>query len=147
MSEKLMSSPEKKYTGYFFHYEKMMYMSFSFFACLPTANTSCAINECECLNCPVFLGARAVAKEEVAHCGCLLLRRKRSWRDQTYGGQSLTITPQSWMTHFHYSHIASITFDTWISLKFSQDKLILAAYFNTLGHSFLPRQWKRTPRS
>lgn len=38
-----------------------------------------------------FKGAGTSAEEEVANCGRLLLRRKRSGRDQTNGGQSRCI--------------------------------------------------------
>lgn len=57
---------------------------------------------------PSFPGARAAAQAEVADCGRLLLRRERSWRDQTHGGQSLTIIPQHIafrnMKHFNRNH-------------------------------------------
>lgn len=60
------------------------------------------------LPCLSFKGARAAAQEEVADCGRLLLRRKRSWRNQTHGGQSLTVIPRHIafrsMKHFDHSH-------------------------------------------
>lgn len=43
-------------------------------------------NGLQCLS-----GAGAAVQEEVADCGRLLLRRTRSWRNQTHGGQSRAV--------------------------------------------------------
>lgn len=47
---------------------------------------------CECsfqfsLSCSTGARGRPTAEEEVAHCGCLLLRREGCWWDQTNGGR------------------------------------------------------------
>lgn len=74
----------------------------------------------------LFLGARArgVAQEEVADRGRLVLRRKRSRRDQTHGGQSLTVVPQhialrniKRLQTLPQSHVSCIASDAQISLK------------------------------
>lgn len=90
-----------------------------------------------------FKGARAAAQEEVADCGRLLLRRKRSWRNQTHGGQSLTnYHPPTYCFQEHetlssqlQSHVSSTMFDTWISLKLSWCEMIWAANLKRLGQS------------
>lgn len=92
----------------------------------------------------LLLGARTrgVAQEEVADCGRLVLRRKRSWRDQTHGGQSLAVVLQhialrniKRLQTLPQSHRSSVVFDARISLK------LRSHIFKTLAPLFVPREY------